>query len=110
MTDVGSHIVLGYGLCVIGCVNASFQDGHFSFSFGGVGAIEKGPYIGWANLTPCNRESTSATAGGGYGGGGIASVGVNLSQHQVNPNDWEVDVGQIGGVQFGMMKTITTGC
>jgi hypothetical protein len=84
----------------------SFQDGTFNVNVGGVGAIDKGPYIGYAAHPACRRSATS------YGGGGGLGVGVTfmhgLTDEQGGPGDNETDVFIGGGWQVGGMHTVAS--
>jgi hypothetical protein len=92
------HLVIGMGGCIAICFDASIQHGTLTLSAGGVGADEKGPYIGYANLPPTERSTRAIFVQGDYVAGGAASVGLK-SNNQVIPvssidrQDWEADVG-----------------
>jgi hypothetical protein len=98
------YLVLGFGGCLFVCFNVETDGLSLSFSGGGTGYIEKGPYIGVSSVPLCDRGTTSVTGGVGLGVGATATE--DLGPNRSN----EVDVGQITGVQVSLQRSATLFC
>jgi len=107
--SIFEHLTIGWGGCLVLCLNVQFQGGAVSVSWGGFGLLDKGPYVGWANKPFACRQGNQAWVGGGTGLGASISGGLN-NKNQRNrgvPSDWEFDVGPYVGFGGGEMSTHT---
>jgi hypothetical protein len=102
VSNFSQHVTIGYGGCLAVCANVSYQGGAFTFSAGGFGAEDNGPYGGYSDLPISERATKEDFVSVGFGIQGSASVGLNPNG-SVNKNDWEVDGGVGGGVGGGRM-------
>jgi RHS repeat-associated protein len=106
VTGVNDHATFGYAGCWIGCMNVEQQGGVVSLQTGGVGLINRGPYVGWANKSVDARANTTATAAACWGLGLALSQGYPDGNLPSDPSDWEVDTAIGLGGQYGPMRTI----
>jgi hypothetical protein len=87
-------------------MNVEQQGGVVSLQTGGVGLINRGPYVGWANKSVDARANTTATAAACWGLGLALSQGYPDGNLPSDPSDWEVDTAIGLGGQYGPMRTI----
>jgi hypothetical protein len=104
-------IVLGGGGCIIICGSVTFQGGHISVNFGGMGLALFGPSVGWANLPASQRHDTSVFGGAGVFGLGLSgSEGVSCLNTAIgpewDPSDWEVDAWVGEGSWIGAQHSV----
>jgi hypothetical protein len=107
-----SHVVVGVGGCFGYCVNVSIQGNKINLSFGGVGLMEKSPYIGYSKLPISQRSQNSLFAQGGAGIVGAVSIGLSSCQRTIcrgtlKTNDFELDIGPGGGAATGLQHTVS---
>jgi hypothetical protein len=104
--NVANHVVVGFGGCIDVCLNLSLQGTHVTLSVGEAGGAVKGPYIGYSNLLPNQRQNTQVFNTEGLAVGGSTSIGVRPNG-SIDTKDWEVDVGPVTGSTGGLMWSKT---
>jgi hypothetical protein len=100
--NFANHVVIGFGGCIGVCANVALQGTTLTLSFGGFGLVEKGPYAGYSNLLPSQRQQTQVFISGGAGVGGSAETGVKPNG-SIDHSDWEADGGQVSGIGGGLL-------
>jgi hypothetical protein len=104
--NFANHVVVGFGGCIDVCLNLSLQGTHVTLSVGEAGGAVKGPYIGYSNLLPNQRQNTQVFNTEGLAVGGSTSIGVRPNG-SIDTKDWEVDVGPVTGSAGGLMWSKT---
>jgi RHS repeat-associated protein len=108
MAPNAANLIIGFGGCYLLCFNISTQVNNLSVSFGGVGFLYRGPYVGYTGLPACKRDSTEFMTGGGYVAGVTYSSGHTTAKGH-DTRDWEVDFGPMAGFELGAMHTWNLG-
>jgi RHS repeat-associated protein len=104
--NFANHVVVGFGGYIDVCLNLSLQGTHVTLSVGEAGGAVKGPYIGYSNLLPNQRQNTQVFNTEGLAVGGSTSIGVRPNG-SIDTKDWEVDVGPVTGSAGGLMWSKT---
>ena len=102
---VQEHATFGFAGCLVVCGNAEVQGGVAELQFGGVGWIDRGPYVGWANKPTNSRSNTSLVVAGCWGLGIASTAGYPGGNLPGDKSDWEVDTAIGVGGQYGPMQT-----